>query len=148
MKIIDHPANAVILDYLGGKASPTILANLAPESELAYTDHTHPELANLLRAISENLPSHQTKYVYGFLVVANQQGVICAVAVSMITLAFRLPEQLQSEALRQGAKAMSSIGKGWVEFNPWKPRVSDQGRIELFRFWCDKAYVHVSEMIY
>lgn len=147
MKIVDHRANAMILDYLRGKSSPTILANIAPESELAYTDHTHPELANLLRAISRDLPSHQTTYVYGFLVVANQQGVICAAAISMITLAFRLPEQAQIEASQQGARAMSSIGEGWLEFNPWKPRVSDQDRIEIFRAWCEKAYVYISEMI-
>jgi hypothetical protein len=65
----------------------------------------------------------------------------------MITLAFRLPEQAQIEASQQGARAMSSIGEGWLEFNPWKPRVSDQDRIEIFRAWCEKAYVYISEMI-
>ena len=52
MNVLDNPANAEVVAYLRQKASPNLIANIAPHSEFAYTDHTHLELADLLDAAS------------------------------------------------------------------------------------------------
>ncbi len=145
MSIIDNPANAEVLTYLKQKSSPTLLAGIAPHSELAYTDYTHPELADLLEAASKNLPDGRTFHVFGFLVLASPRGVLCALAESTSTLAFRLSEELRSAAFQSGAKGMESLGNNWVVFNPWKLSVTDHERITVFQLWCEHAYAYVEE---
>jgi len=111
--------------------------------------HVHPELGILLDDAAEHLPAHYTEFFFGFDVVANPQGVVCALAESMHTLAFRLPEQWRTEALQAGAKPMTSIGRDWVEFNPWNRQlgdISDQDRVQIFKRWCELAYQYTNSL--
>lgn len=139
MDSIDDPANVQVLAYLKQKSSPNLLARIAPQSAIAYTDHTHPELGDLLQAACKDLPGRRMSHMFGFLVLVNSGGVICALAESTSTLAFRLPEESRSGALQAGAQAMENIGKDWVAFNPWKQRVTDQERVAVFQMWCERA---------
>jgi hypothetical protein len=147
MNVFDNPANAQVLGYLKQKSTPTLLAKVAPQSGVGYTDHTHPELGDLLLEASNHLSGRQTPQIYGFLVLATSGGVVSAIAESTSTLAFLLPEQLRAEAFESGAHRMEAMGRDWVAFDPWKTRGTDQERLAVFQTWCEYAYEYAEKRI-
>jgi hypothetical protein len=170
-----QPANKRLVTWLKTKADPipgrsakkwpaqTPLVRRHP-----YALHTHPDLGSLLMDAAESLPGHYSQFAFGYDVVANSAGVVCAVATGMNGLIFRLPEQDRKHALKLGALPHPELDAEWVVFDAWRvdtdaigqpdavaetepncsncpPRsAQERKRIAFFRYWCDAAWAHAN----
>jgi hypothetical protein len=109
----------------------------------------HPELGTLLEQAAEKLPGHYAEFLYGFYVIAEPNGVICAFAFSKHSLAFRLPEQLWAESFEKGGKPMERVGGDWIEFDPWDPYgpdLSDNQILASVQYFCERAYKYADHL--
>lgn len=148
-KAVSHPANQEVLRFLQSESTPRGLAAKSPWRKSAYVIHVHPELGTLLDQAAEKLPGHYAEFLYGFDVIADRSGAICAFAFSKHTLAFRLPGQLWAEAFEKGGKPVERAGEGWIEFDPWPPHGparSDSQILAFAQYWLERAYRHAHEL--
>ena len=76
---------------------------------------------------------------YAFVVLHRKDLTIVGLAFGMAELAFRLPEDRISEAVRAGGAIASEIGPGWIRFDPWTNRETLAQTRERLAFWCSIA---------
>lgn len=166
-KAVGHAVNTDILAWLKRESTPRYLAKTAPWDRRAFVIHTHSDIGGLLTDAAETLPEHYSELLFGFDVIANSPGVVCAVASSMSSLFFRLTEQTRELALTLGGEAYPNIGHEWVAFSAWSVDVNTAGdpdqvkefwrgswrrdmenrtRIAFFRFWCEHGFNHANQL--
>jgi hypothetical protein len=76
---------------------------------------------------------------YAFVALYLEDLTIVALAFGMSGLAFRLPADRVSEALRAGGAIAADLGPGWVRFQPWTDRETLAQSRERLTHWCSIA---------
>jgi hypothetical protein len=128
-----HARNGALLRALKG----TAVKGRGDVTDLdGYELHTHPDLCDHLQALNR----HCTGGAYGVPVLANDDGVIFAVARGTSFLAFLLPEPDRSEAKAAGGADYPEAGDDWVSVEAWR---TDQ---ELLTKWCRAAHAHANKI--
>lgn len=174
-----QPMNAELVMWLRAKSDSKPVKFIKPRwwprivplvARHPYVLHTHPDLGSLLMDIAEELPGHYSQFLFGYDVVANKLGAVCASAVNMHDLIFRLPDNARGQALELGGHPHSDLGGEWVVFHAWSTNVTaagepekvresppgsfggarrdmnDRKRIAFFRVWCEEAWAYVNEL--
>jgi hypothetical protein len=128
-----HPRNAALLKAL----QKTAVKGKGDVYDLdGYELHTHPDLCDHLQAL--NRPCYGG--AYGVPVLANDRGVIFAVAHGTSFLAFRLPEPEQSAAKAAGGKDYADAGDDWISVEAWR---TDK---DVLTKWCRAAHAYANSI--
>lgn len=128
-----HPRNAPLLQLL----KTTAVQGKGDVYDLeGYELHTHPDLCEYL----EGFNRFCYRGAYGVPVLANDQGVIFAVARGTSFVAFLLPEPEQSEATAAGGKDFPEAGDDWISVEPWR---TDK---DLMVKWCRAAHAYANRI--
>ncbi len=91
---------------------------------LVFLERAHPsahsDIASALLASAKGLGGVRWYYpdthAYAWLALHTSANRIFALALGMSTLAFRLPPDVSTEAIRSGGEAAPEMGSGWVRF--------------------------------
>ena len=118
-----HPANAGVLRHLKGMQNesdlPKHTLSISPDDveEPYFRLGTHPDVVTRLwDELTIFLPKRCTWVVYGTpVLVQPASGIIFGMGSGVPTYALRLPEQAQSEAVRQGAKTVWTYNDAWLK---------------------------------
>ena len=108
-----HPRNAALLKVL----KSTAIKGKGDVYDLhGYELHTHPDLCDYLQGLNP--------YCYGgacgIPVLANERGIIFAVARGTSFMAFCLPEPERTEAMAAGSRDYPEAGEEWVSVEAWR----------------------------
>ena len=105
----------------------------------------HDEVAEVLTRSAEGLADVKwycpDVHRYAYVVLHTGRHRIFGIAFGQRTLAYRLPQQRQAEAVAAGAQPCGDIGHDWMIFDPWK----DAGKPLDTRDWCKRAYEYVGK---
>jgi len=122
-----HPRNAALLGFL----KKTAVKGTGDGYDLdGYELHTHPDLCDYLQAFNRYCYGG----AYGTAVLADESGVIYAVARGTSFVAFQLEEPEQSEAKAAGGADFPEAGDGWISVEGWR---TDK---DLMAQWCRAAH--------
>lgn len=128
-----HPRNAALLKVL----KATAVKGKGDVYDLdGYELHTHPDLCEYLQAFN--------RYCYGGAfgvpVLADEGGVIFAVARGTSFVAFLLPEPEQSAAKAAGGRDYPDAGDDWISVEAWK---TDKDQMVK---WCRAAHAYANSI--
>lgn len=117
-----------------------------PQNEeiLAFLKNKHPsahsdvafELLEMAKGESSLASYGPDLAAYSYQFLHTEAGVICALAFGMDGLAFRLPLEMVSEAVGEGAAPLGEILLGWVAFNPFQPNEPTADTRARMKRWC------------
>jgi hypothetical protein len=126
-----HPRNAALLRFL----KKTAVKGTGDVYDLeGYELHAHPDLCEVLQAFNR----HCYGGAYGIPVLADESGVLYAVARGTSFIAFQLPEPEQSEAKAAGGADFPEAGDDWISVEGWR---TDR---ELMVKWCRAAHSYAN----
>jgi hypothetical protein len=91
------------------------------------------KLFNISRHLTEQQRYCPNPQQYAYFIHYVTSGVVFAVAVGMLDLVFRLPNEAVSEALADGGEAFSDLPTEWVTFDEATPT-------NKLKRWCEVAY--------
>jgi hypothetical protein len=101
-----------------------------------YQLHTHPDLCDHLQSLNP----HCYGGAYGVPVLANDGGVIFAVARGTSHVAFQLPDSAWEKAREAGGFDTWDLGEGWFAFQAWQ---TDK---DILRHWCRAAHAYANRI--
>jgi hypothetical protein len=177
-----QPTNAPIVAWLKANSEPRV-SKPTPSwqssdrvpliDKHAYVLHSHPDLGTVLSEVAEELPSYYSQFLFGYIVLANPQGVIFAAVVSLDKLLFKLPERVRWSARWRGARRYAEIANDWMVFDilhtktkragdpnrvsetpkgvkdttpDYKRTMEERRWIAFFRVWCEAAYEYAETL--
>lgn len=129
-----HPRNGPLLQLLKN----TAVKGKGDVYDLdGYELHTHPDLCDYLQGLNRFCYGG----AYGVPVLANDQGILFAVARGTSFVAFQLPEPEQSEAKAVGGgQDFPEAGDDWISVEAWR---TDQ---TLVVKWCRAAHAYANSI--
>jgi hypothetical protein len=101
-----------------------------------YQLHTHPDLCDLLRSLNP----HCFGGAYGIPVLANDPGIVFALARGTSYVAFRLPDSDWEAAREAGGFDSPDLGEGWFGFEAWRTEK------DLLTAWCRAAHADANKI--
>jgi hypothetical protein len=101
-----------------------------------YQLHTHPDLCDHLQSLNP----HCYAAAYGIPVLANDGGVLFAMARGTSHLAFLLSDSDWEKAREAGGFDSPDLGEGWFGFEAWR---TDK---EVLLKWCRAAHAFANKI--
>lgn len=126
-----HPRNAALLKLLK-KAS--VRGRGEPYDLEGWQLHTHPDLCDHLQSLNR----HCFGGAYGIPVLANDQGVVFALARGTSYVAFLLPDSDWEAARADGGFDSPDLGEGWFGFEAWRIKK------DILTAWCRAAHAYAN----
>jgi len=128
-----HPRNATLLKFL----KKTAVTGRGEAYDLdGYELHTHPDLCDHLQSLNP----HCYGGLYGVPVLANEGGLLFAVARGTSSLAFLLPDSEREAARQAGGFESPDAGEGWIGFEAWR---TDK---DVLLKWCRAAHAYANKI--
>jgi hypothetical protein len=115
-RVLTHPANAAAFAWLRERT--------VQRPDGGYEEHTHPDLADLLRTAGEDLGA-RFEYFFGFPTLVSSNGVVFALALGTSSIVFRAPAGGFSRDLPAGPRTRAAgdqkreLLTGWVQTYAW-----------------------------
>ena len=120
------PANRAVIEYIR-RANP----------------FTHSDIGDLLIRLTKRIP--QTHYYCpsfrscAYVVAHTNTDVIFAIALGMLSIEFRLPAALVTDAIAGGNGQASSIGDDWLSVIPFQKGLAASANEARLMRWCEAA---------
>ena len=108
----------------------------------------HSDVGSLLLDLGKKIEGAQayspSYKQYAYVVLHTDGSRIFAIAYGQRGLAFRLSPPSVEAALADGGVAADDIGRDWIAFDPWNPKVSTPGLKSRLERWSAQAFADSS----
>jgi hypothetical protein len=123
------PANHAVIEYIR-RANP----------------FAHSDIGDLLITLTKRIsnthyycPSYRS---CAYVVAHTKADVIFAIALGMLSIDFRLPAALVTEAIAGGNGKASSIGDDWLSVTPFAKGLASSANEGRLLHWCEAAHTY------
>src|SRR5579872_4910662 len=127
------PANHAVIEYIR-RANP----------------FAHSDIGDLLIRLTKRIPnSHYYCPSFrscAYVVAHTKADVIFAIALGMLSIDFRLPAALMTEAIASGNGKASSIGGDWLNVIPFQQGLLASANEARLMRWCEAAHTYVEAL--
>jgi hypothetical protein len=101
----------------------------------------HPDLCERIHGLSGELPGTAGRYVQGFPILLDAEGVAFAIGAGTSWLAFLLPARTHSAVVRS-RWGRRGLGGDWVDVDPWMTDAPAYEGLRRLRGWSRAAHAH------
>jgi len=127
------PANHAVIEYIR-RANP----------------FAHSYIGDLLITLTKRIPNtHYYCPSYrscAYVVAHTKADLIFAIALGMLSIDFRLPAALMTEAIASGSGKPSSIGDDWLSVIPFQKGLAAPANEARMMHWCEAAHTYAEAL--
>ena len=139
-------ANGPLLSWLA-QQTPDPPRHFRPQRRVGIDDlRCHPDLCARIHGLTGELPGTSGRYVEGFPILLDGNGVVFAVGAGTSWLAFLLPPRTHSAVVRS-QWGLRDLGGDWVDVDPWMTDAPAHEGLRRLRGWARAAHAHAGSLV-
>lgn len=136
---LDAHLNAALVEWLAEQSDDPPRSFRVHRRVSMENLRCHPDLCERVHGLASELPGAAGRYVEGFAILLDGDGVVFAIAAGTSWLAFLLPGRTHSAVVRS-RWGLRDLGGEWVDIDPWMTDVPAYEGLRRLRGWSRAAH--------